>query len=90
MRGELQLLSFQGGIAGIWFEVRRSGFHYTTVLLSAARVTRGPCWLLLVWLAAGPGNNVLGGDVQRGTGLLCCSTAWAGSGGLERGLLRSL
>lgn len=47
VQGQLQLhaFSFQRGITRIWFEVCRSGFHYTTVPPSAARVTWRPCWV---------------------------------------------
>lgn len=61
MQGQLQLhaFSFQRGITRIWFEVCRSGFHYTTVPPSAARVTWRPMLGALVCLAAFCGSSAL-------------------------------
>lgn len=55
----LHALTFQRGITGIWFEVCRSGFHYTTVLVAAAHVRSRPRWMLLAWWAPFLGNYSL-------------------------------
>lgn len=49
----------KGNIARIWFKVCRSGFHYTAVLVAAARVRSRPRWMFLVWWAPFPGNYSL-------------------------------
>lgn len=55
----LHVLTSQRGTARIWFRVCRSGFHYTTELVAAARVRSRPRWVLLVGWAPCPGNAAL-------------------------------
>lgn len=55
----LHVLPSQRRTTRIWFRVCRSGFHYTTALVAAARVRSRPHWMLLVGWAPFPENDSL-------------------------------
>lgn len=67
----LHVLTPQRGTARIWFRVCRSGFHYTTVLVTALDLVGCSWWGGLLSL-----GESLCDQMNRKEQDFCCSTVW--------------